>query len=197
MERYYYHGMEFFYGCVSETIELIIKIIQNEGLKTRNEINAQNDERYNHVCLYKKNDDYDYSTQETIIKSARGGWIDKNFVFIISPDILAEKVQIGQTTGFDENGKAVSDLIDEWRSIGNIPTSQIVGLALPYDGINEYLNDDFNDYDDEIIEDKEKVKKLLPMLELIASNIGIFIVNSDEPNFTDILDSSLSEQRNI
>lgn len=189
MNKYYYHGFESFYGYYGESIEKMLKLLC-EGIITRNEVRKYNDERYNHVCLYRKNDDYDYSDKSVLLKSARSGWIDRCFVFVISPDIEAKKVDIRDTTGFDNEGNSFSDLIDEWRSVGDIIPSKIVGVAIPYNSIKKYLSDGF--YSNlELEKDKEKVKKLLPMLEEYVLSQNLFIANSNIPNFTDELDSNL------
>lgn len=80
MAKYFYHGIEGVSGSFSETLNIILNIL-NEGLKTRNDKLDKNDseyDKYNHVCLYKKNDDYDYSAPDAFLCSARGGWIITN-----------------------------------------------------------------------------------------------------------------------
>lgn len=178
MNKYYYHGIEPYHGCMGDAAEVVVKVLQ-EGLINRSSISGFSDDNYNHVCLYKKNDNYDYTAPDAILNSARGGWIDSGFVFVISPDIEAKKASSN-----------VTDLVDEWRSLGNIPPTKIVGLALPYDLIKEYLNEEF--FNDETELDKQRLKKFLVIIENIAFDRGIFITNSEILGFTDILDFELS-----
>ena len=189
MEKYFYHGIEGMSGYFSEVLNIILNIL-NEGLKTRNDRLDRNNpdyDKYNHVCLYQKNDDYDYSAPDALLRSARGGWIDHGFVIIVSPDVEATKVQVSDYTGFNE-GEAVTNLVDEWRSNGSIPPSKFVGVALPYVWLKEDL-----DYCDE--EEKRNVSLAIQKIESICHLNGWIIANSDEENFTDILDSSLNEMK--
>lgn len=193
MERYFYHGMEPYYGCFGYSIGIMINILRNEGIRTRNNVMNHYNTKFEHVCLYKKNEEYDYIEEKAMLKSARNGWIDGCFVFIISPDILAKKVKQSSTTEFDENNNPTTDLVDEWRSIGPIPNTKIEGIALPFVAINEYLNS--KDNDEEILEDKKQLIELLPKLKSLAESMGIFIVDSGEKNFTDKLDEQLNYKK--
>lgn len=184
MNRYYYHGIEFVYGCVGHVVELMIKIL-NEGLKNRKDVrNFKESEKYNHVCLFKKDDDNDYDSNniESIMGSAYYGWIQQGFVFVINPDIEARKAIRGVET----------NLFDEWRSMGDISINDIVGIALPYGAINEYLSEP-----EMYKEDKELLEKSLIILKNKVSQLGIFIADSGVPNFTDELDSSLNKMNTI
>ena len=177
MNKYFYHGIESYYGCLGETIEIVYKILQ-EGLKTRNQVRNYQDNDFNHVCLYRKNDDWDYNIPGNIYKSARAGWIDNSFVFIISPEIIAVK-ELEEKT----------DLVDEWRSINDIPPDKIIGIALPFESINDYLNETT---DEEVIEDQKKLKKFLPLVADYAIKNNLFYTDSEIPNFTEELDKTLS-----
>ena len=195
MERFFYHGMEACYGLYSYHINIMINVLEKEGLRTRNDVREHNNEKFEHVCLYKKNEEYDYSQDNFFLKSARGAWIDHGFVYVVSPDILAEKVQYSPRTGFVGNGIITTDLVDEWRSVGPIPNTKIEGIALPFDAIKEYLNEDINSNDKEILEDKKQLIELLLKLKSLAESMGIFIVDSDEKDFTDKLDEQLNKKR--
>jgi len=188
MGRYYYHGIDCFFGAMGYTVEIMIKILESEGIKSRCEVQNRLDERYNHVCLYRKNEEYDYTSSKFMFNSARGGWIDGNFVFVISPDIQTEKVYYGKRE-FDQLGNFYPNLVDEWRSVGGIPSSKIVGLALPWNAINEYLKAELNDVEE--LEDQRKLILLLPKLQSLADKMGIFITSSEIENFTDTLDEQL------
>ena len=182
MEGYFYHGIEAYDGSFGSSTETMFKIL-NEGLKTRKEIHNHYDENFNHVCLYKKDKDLDYSDQRYFFKSARSGWIDHCFVFIISPDLEVVKATHEET-----------DLLDEWRSIGNIPQSKIKGIALPMEAIKEYLDEQSTD--EEIKNDQEKLKKYIKILTDYTMENDLLLLDSDMPNFTDELDSTLKQNTN-
>ena len=73
MTRFYYHGLGDFYPEVS--LDIVLEIIKSGSLKTRDEVRNIGG-GYAHVCLYKKNEDYDYNELNTMLKSARSGWIE-------------------------------------------------------------------------------------------------------------------------
>ena len=188
MERYYYHGIEV-YENFSDTLEIVLKILK-EGINVRHAY-LQEEEKlneYNHVCLYKKNEDYDYN-EETMINSARGGWIDHCCVFVIDPSIVAVKAPSSTLNEVNP----VTNLVDEWRSFGKISVDKIVGLALPLNLINEFLNYKPRWEEDQI--DQEKTKDLINKIEIIANKMNLFIVNSDIDDFTDKLDLQLNEKK--
>lgn len=182
MNGFFYHGIEFYYGCVGESIELMVKIL-DEGLLVRNIVRNYQDEKYNHVCLYKKNDEFDYNDISCIHKSARAGWINNCFVFIINPEIEARKAIVGVET----------DLVDEWRSLGNILPSDFVGIALPHKSIIDYINSE--SYDEEEEQDKLIAKKNYYILLEKALEKGIYILDSEKENFTDEFDSTLKNYK--
>lgn len=95
----------------------------------------------------KKDDDLDYSNKIDFFKSARAGWIDHCFVFILSPDVGAVKLSHKDT-----------DLLDEWRSVGDIPPNKIKGIALPMEAIKEYLEEDLDD--EKIKLDQDRLKTI-------------------------------------
>lgn len=195
MERYFYHGRESYFGLHGYNISVMINILQNDGLKIRNEVRDYQDSEYAHVCLYKKNEGYDYTEENALLKSARGGWIDGCFVFVLSPDVPAIKVKYNNgSVGFDENNNPITNLVDEWRSIGSISNEKIKGIAIPFDEINEYLNGEI-DKDKGILKDKKLVIELLPKLINLAENMGLFIVNSNEKDFVDRLDNELNRSK--
>ena len=179
MNSYFYHGIEFYPGIVGNAMKLMFKIL-DEGLILRSQVRGLTDSNMNHICLYRKNYDYDYSDDSSLIHSARGGWIDSQFVFIINPDIDAKKVELGSET----------DLVDEWRSFENILPTNFVGIALPFDSIQEYLNEK-NNIDEE---DKIMVKNYLTLLINKAKSMGLIIVNSNQKSFTDELDKNLTNK---
>lgn len=182
MEGYFYHGIETYYGTYGHSIELMLKILK-EGIKTRKEVHNHFDDELNHVCLYKKENDFDYNDERYRFKSARSSWIDNCFVFIISNEVEAVKATNEET-----------DILDEYRSVGSIPPSRIKGIALPMEAIKEYLEEETKD--DEIINDQEKLRNLLPIITDYALNNNLIIVDSCLPNFTDELDNSLINQEN-
>lgn len=190
MERYYYHGIECYPGTLGVIVERINQIL-DEGLKNRNEVRDYEDDRYNHVCLYKKNESVDYDNKIEYIKTARAGWIDSQFVIIVSPNIKASKVNVSTSTGFD-NDSPYTDLVDEWRSEGDIKPEDIVGVALPLNYINEYISN--NKAIDQ--EDINKLKEELLKLKSKISEKGLILTGSEIKNFTDELDNSLNKKIN-
>lgn len=113
----------------------------------------------------------------------------------MSSDVPAIKVKYNNVSvGFDENNNPITNLVDEWRSIGSISNEKIKGIAIPFDKINEYLNDEI-DADIEILKDKKMVIELLPKLISLVENIGVFIVNSNEKDFADRLDNELNNSK--
>ena len=96
MDRYFYHGIEAYPGVMGWAVQLMIKIL-NEGIIVRNQARNFNDDRFNHVCLYRKNEEYDYEGKEGSLNSARDGWIDDCFVFVVSPEIEARKATSEET----------------------------------------------------------------------------------------------------
>ena len=184
MSECYYHGLEIVAGSYGTAIKNMMKIIE-EGLKTRNEIRKFNDTNFNHICLYKKNNEYDYHEELSFLHSARGGWIDHCCVFIIHPDICARKAIEGVET----------NLVDEWRCYDDIPTSKFVGIALPFQSFNEYL-DSPNNSEEERVE-KETIRKDLSSLLSKAMELDLEIVNSDQEDFTDKFDENYSSNHLI
>lgn len=180
MDNYYYHGIEGYDGV---SAQICVKILK-EGILMRNIVRNYNDNRFNHVCLYKKNNKYDYDSPDFLIDSARGGFIDHCFVFVINPQIKARKATRKET-----------DLVDEWRCYSNISPSDIVGIALPFESIIDYLNSDFDD--EETIKDKELLKESLTTIEKITEQLNIPIYNSDKENFTDEIDSELQNNKTL
>ena len=176
MERYYYHGIAEYPFCVW----MMIEIINSGGLKLRNKVRKFNDERYNHICLYKKNEEHDYTGLENLVKSARGGWIDHCFFFIVSPDISAQKVKYVDRmgTGFDENGNPHTDLVDEWRCGEDIPLDKIVGIGIPFSSIKEDAENYgwFYDMEYRSISPEEYYQVLNKLIE-IARSLNWIIVN--------------------
>ena len=186
MERYYYHGFDE-YGYY-EGICHMIEILKSGGLKTRNEVRTFKDQRYEHVCLYRKNDDLDYNDKNVYMKSVRSGWIDGCMVFVISSDIEAYKVRCGSMVGFEDNDEPVTNLIDEYRSVGSIPTSKIVSVAIPLDDIKMVMESGVEDY-------RKKLENALEMLKAVTSELNITIINSNEKDFTDKKDEELNRPK--
>lgn len=184
MERYFYHGIGDDISCLFKMLE----IINSGGLKVRGKT-----EKYNHVCLYKKNEEFDYSKEEKLLSSARGGWIDNCWFFIISPDVTAKKVKVSNKTRFDELGNPTSNLVDEWRSEGDIPLDKIVGIGIPFD----YIAQEEKEFD--FVEDMDfhehsfkEYYQLLKLLLEYANNSNWIVVNSEEKDICDKLDEQLN-----
>lgn len=49
MERYFYHGREPNFGLYGYYICVMINILQNDGLKSRNELRNYQDSNYDHI----------------------------------------------------------------------------------------------------------------------------------------------------
>lgn len=179
MERYFYHGIEFFYPETAQSIDTVLKILE-EGLIMRSKAFDCNDEDLNHVCLYKKNDDIDYNafkSFESTSMSALDAWIRGGYVFILNPNLAAEKAE--------------TSVIDEWRYYGNIPLSEFVGIALPYEHLEAYFNDSFKDPE----VDYEELKGKLSQITKRAEELGLSIYDSTQIGFPDFIDEQLQQQK--
>ena len=184
MDKYFYHGVGDI--IIEEILDKIITIIETGGLKTRDEVRKLG-EGFHHVCLYKKNDDYVYDINDpnTVIRSVRGGWIDHCFFFIISPDIEAKKTRcVLDGVGFDGE-KPSSSYVDEWRSMGDIPLDKIVGIAIPFDCIEEHKKEFPKSF-------KPSFAEKLNWIVNYAKTAGWMIENSDEHDLCERLDSELN-----
>lgn len=186
MERYYYHGFD--HLCYYDGICHMISILRSGGLKTRNAVRDFKDQKYEHICLYRKNEDADYDDRKTYMKSVRSGWIDGCMVFVISNEIDAYKVRFDSAVGFDENGEPFTNLIDEYRYDGNISTDKIVSVAIPLDDIKMISDSGDEEY-------KSKVERALEMLKAVTEELKITIINSNEKDFTDKKDEELNKQK--
>lgn len=184
MEKYYYHGFEFYPGALNDAICKMLSIL-DEGLKTRNEIRDYQDSSYQHICLYKKNDSYNYHDELAFLHSARGGWIDHCFVVIIDSGIDAYQARLGIDT----------DLVDEWRCDEDIDPSHFVGVGLPIKTIQDYLNS-FSSLEEERIDQEQARKSFCTLCEKIDS-CHIPLVDSDQEFFTDEFDSSTDRIRSL
>ena len=180
MDNYYYHGIECYAGVIGYVANIVTKILE-EGIITRNAARKYNDDNLNHICLYKKNNEYDYDSPNAILHSARGGWIDHSFVFIINPQIEARKAT-----------KEETNLVDEWRCYNNISPKDIVGIALPLEVIENYLNDE---HIEEEKDDVELLKTSLTKIKKMTKILNIPIYDSDKKDFTDELDSKLQHTK--
>lgn len=100
-------------------IHLAIAKILEEGIIMWNTIGQLEDDKYNHVCLYKKNKEYNYDSPDAIIHWARAEWVDRCFVLVINPKIEAKKAT-----------KVETNLVDVWRGYNNISPNDIIGIAL-------------------------------------------------------------------
>lgn len=184
MERYYYHGFDHF--DFLNGIKFMTEILLSGGLKSRSKVRNLSENQYDHVCLYKKNEEYDYSDQDKYMRSSRAAWIDKCMAFVISPSIEAKKVKVTNSIGFDEENEPFTNLVDEWRSVGDIPNKDIVGIAIPMDSIYKYSGCLEG-------EEKKEFEKAVKTLIDLASELGMSIYNSEEENFTDKLDEQLNK----
>ena len=180
MDRYYYHGVG--EKIEIETLEAMLTIMDTGMIKSRGAVGYSGDE-YEHVCLYRKNEDHNYTGGDRM-GTAYEGWINHAFCFIISPSVEAFK------TGYyhdlaDESDASFTDLIDEWRSDGEISLERVVGIGLPLDEIR-YLRAQVGSSVDEEFDDK------LADILLFAESMDWMVVNSDEADFADRLDDSLN-----
>lgn len=183
MERYYYHGIENFIDEDAASLETMLTIIKSGGIKTFNNLNGTTSEGMDHICLFKKNDSFDYEHREPYPigpMSSLDAWIGNGIVFVISPEI--EAYQATYTPDYRRH-EGTTNIVDEWRTNSDIPLEKIVGLALPLDTIKE-----------EMEHNKAWGEKLNQLLE-IAKQYGWFIVSSEDVAFTDKLDSALSNKK--
>lgn len=184
MRHYFYHGFDPGY-IDKESVEHMLRIINSGGIKTRKELGGHQDEGFNHVCLYRKNDNYDYTSDDMFLKSARAGWINNCMVFVISDDIDAK--YLPPDTEVEGMGLP-TNLVDEWRYFDDIPLNKIVGLALPLDSFKTAL-----DGKDPILtsEEIEELREALKELKQVCDKLGLKVFNSEKKDFTDLLDSKL------
>ena len=182
MKRYFYHGIENYPLCYGSILKKVVSILE-KGLIVRNKVNNYNKDELNHVCLYRKNEEYDYEKDEYLINSARGNWIDGGFVFILNPNLNAIKTEIGEKT----------NLVDEWRYFDNIPISEFRGIALPFSSIREYLNTQHKKENEEDYKEWKLFLEYYPkMLELI-SKLNLKKYDSEKPDFTNEIDNELDK----
>ena len=180
MERYFYHGIGDSIDC--DTLESMLVIMESGILKSRNAIGYSGDD-YNHVCLYRCNELYDYSGSG-LEGTALDGWINNSFCFIVSPSIVASKTSFYYSLE-DENNATFTDLVDEWRSDGDIPLDRVIGIGMPLDDIREQrciAGSGVDEYFDE---------KLTDIL-LFAESMDWLVVNSNDSDFTTRLDDVLN-----
>jgi len=71
MKHYFYHGFEP-YGDFSDAVNQMLEIINSGEIKKRNEVNVGNSNS-NHVCLYRKNERFNYNSENAILHTARAG----------------------------------------------------------------------------------------------------------------------------
>lgn len=184
MDRYFYHGIG---GDIEiETLENMLTIMDTGVIKSRGSVGYSGDE-YEHVCLYKKNDDYSYVGSERN-GTAYEGWINHAFCFIISPDVVAGKARLYHSLE-DESDGAFTDLVDEWRSEGDISLDRVVGIGMPLDQIRELRAMTGSPVDEEF---DDKLSDIL----LFAESMDWIVVNSDDVEFADRLDERLNDTSN-
>ena len=181
MDRYFYHGVGD--KIEIETLDVMLTIMDTGVIKSRGAVRYSGDE-YEHVCLYRKNDDYGYTGLDRV-GTAYDGWINHGFCFIISPGLMAEKVEHYYDL-LDENNASFTDLIDEWRSDGEISLDRVVGIGLPFDEIRELRTRVGSSVDEDF---DEKLADIL----LFAESLDWIVVNSDDVEFADKLDNNLNE----
>lgn len=184
MDRYFYHGIG--NEIESETLDAMLTIMETGILKSRGAVGYSGDD-YEHVCLYRKNDDHNYSETGNA-GTAYEGWINHGFCFIISPDVMAEKASFYHSLE-DEGNARFTDLVDEWRSDGDISLDRVVGIGLPLDEIRELRARAGSSVDEEF---DDKLTDIL----MFAESMDWMVVNSDEANFADRLDEKLNAASN-
>lgn len=162
--KYFYHGYDF--CCGIESIEFLYKFLLSGKIKTR----------LGSICLYQKNDNFDYTNKGLYEKSSRSGWIDSCVVFVIKPSIDAYKFE------YDDS------LVDEWRTCKDIDFSDVVGICFPtnfFECSPKY----------ESALDIEKGIELHEKIDEIIDSYGWFVGNSSIDNFTDKLDEKLNNNK--
>lgn len=184
MDRYYYHGIG--EEIELETLESMLTIMDTGVIKSRGSVGYSGDE-YEHVCLYRKNDNHNYSGGDRM-GTAYEGWINHAFCFVISPNIEALKTAHYHNLE-DESSASFTDLIDEWRSDGEIPLDRVVGIGLPLDKIRDLRATAGSSVDEEF---DDKLGDIL----VFAESMDWMIINSDEPEFADRLDERLNAASN-
>lgn len=190
MNRLFYHGFEPA-GYLSDGVRHVIDIINSGGIKKRNKSRENDDNLLNHICLYRKNMNFDYDSPDYFLQSARAGWIDNCMVFVISDDIQA--TYIPPNTELEGFGLK-TNLVDEWRCLDNIPLNKIIGIALPLDSIQDTLKGRSPFADENEI---HRLKETLKELKEICAKHGLKTFNSEIKNFTDKIDKQYSISNSI
>lgn len=190
MRHYFYHGFEPF-GLDKESVEYMLEIINSGGIKNRKDVRNYTDESLKHICLYRKNENYDYTDENWIFNSARGGWIDNCMVFVISDDIDAK--YLPPHTNIEGMGPS-TNLVDEWRYFDDIPMDKIVGIAIPLNSFKEILDGKITYFKPEEV---EEIRSALKELKQVCKKLGLKVFNSEKKNFTDLLDSKLQLGENM
>ena len=102
-------------------------------------------------------------------------------VFIVDPEIDARKAIVGEET----------NLVDEWRCYDNIPPDKIVGIAIPFGYLDEYLKENYEE--DE--KDRQLLRESLLLLRKLAYQLNIPIYDSGRKNFTDEIDERMQKTK--
>lgn len=180
MSHLFYHGFEPW--DYVESIQHMIEIINSGGLKKRNTVINLDDDNLSHICLYRKNESFDYNAPNSLQKSARGGWIDSCMVFVVSSDISASYLP----PNIKKEGYGLkTNLVDEWRCFEDIPLDKIIGVAIPLNSIKDALDGKDEFYNEEEI---TRLKEKLIELKEICDKLNLRTFNSEIKNFTDKID---------
>lgn len=164
--KYFYHGFDFNVGY--ESIMFLRDFLRSGKICCR----------LGRICLYQKNDDFDYNNKDLFFKSARSGWIDGCVVFVIRPEIDAVKFEYEDS------------LVDEWRTYEDIDFSKVAGLCIPS---NFFKCSKIYEKSEDIVKAKCAEKEI----KKIIKSYGWFVINSMTDNFTDILDESLNREKTL
>ena len=164
--KYFYHGFDFNIGY--ESIMFLRDFLRSGKIACR----------LGRICLYQKNDDFDYTNKDLFMKSARSGWIDGCVVFVISPEIDATKFEYEDS------------LVDEWRTYEDIDFSKVVGICIPS---NFFKCSKKYEKPEDILNAKKAEKEI----KKIIKSYKWFVVNSKSDNFTDKLDESLNKDKTL
>ena len=136
--------MEYFFHGTGEYLEdaltKMIEIIKSGGIKSKNKRQATQRTLYNgddFISVSRRDEEFDYENG-SMLDTSFSGWIYGTPVFIISPDIEAvhaKKVPLDYK--YDPSKERVSQFVDEWHVADEIPLDKIVGIALPFQYVDQ------------------------------------------------------------
>lgn len=193
MSRFFYHGIR---NCQLAP-DTIIDIFKSGGIKSKRRQNRSYRIGFNgpdYISICRKCADEEYETDRN---NAFQHYILNSFCFIIRDDIDAipgvytpdvinwnrfELVRF-----MNEHPEIrITDMFDEWQVRDEIGFSHIIGLGIPIDWVKIMHQKGYED-----------VLPLTEQIILLATSLGLDIVNSSAPDFIEQYEKSKESDANI